>query len=59
MKILLLNAYFQPEQIAYSHLENDLLTAFSDAGITTHVITPIPTRGVSKEVRYKYKKNRS
>lgn len=58
MKILLLNAYFQPEQIAYSHLENDLLTAFSDAGITTHVITPIPTRGVSKEVRYKYKKNR-
>ena len=32
MKILFLNAYFKPEQIAFSHLENDLLEGIIAAG---------------------------
>ena len=59
MKILFLDAYFEPEQIAFTHLEKDLLEGLVAAGHEIEVICPTPTRGVSKEIAEKYKKIRS
>lgn len=54
----MLNAYFYPENIAFSHLEKDLLDAFVAAGFEIDVITPMPTRGISDEIRKQYKKKK-
>lgn len=56
MKILKLSPYFFPEQISSTHLTDDLHEAFEKNGFKVEVYTPIPTRGVSKEVRKKYSK---
>ncbi len=56
MKILKLSPYCDPEQVSSSHLTSDLNEAFIDAGFTIENYVPTPTRGVSKEVREKYKK---
>lgn len=56
MKVLFLNAYFNPEVIAFTHLENDLIEAFVGAGHEIDVICPIPTRGIDKKTVEKYKK---
>lgn len=58
MKVLIINAYFQPEQIAFTHLEKDLLDAFVNEGIQIEVITPIPTRGIDGETRQQYGKRK-
>ena len=58
MKILQLTAYFAPEQIASSHLSENRLQAFADAGFDVETYTPMPTRGVTEEVRNQCKKNR-
>ncbi len=58
MKILLLTAYYFPEQAASSYLANNIREAICDKGHTIDLYTPIPTRGVSKEVREEYKKKR-
>lgn len=55
MKILRLRAYYDPEKTAGIHLDHDLCKAFEDNKITYYTYTPIPTRGVSKEVRNEYK----
>lgn len=56
MKILFLNAYFYPEKIAYTHLEQDLIQGFLDAGHEIDVLCPVPTRGISPETVRKYAK---
>lgn len=56
MKILKLSAYHAPEQVSSSHLTADLNDAYLAAGFTIENYVPTPTRGVSKEVRAKYKK---
>ena len=56
MKILKLSPYCAPEQVSSSHLTADLNKAFLEAGFTIENYVPTPTRGVSKEVRDKYKK---
>lgn len=56
MNILFVNAYFKPEVIAFSHLENDLLESFTKAGHEIYVIAPTPTRGISAQERKKYAK---
>lgn len=56
MKILKLSPYCDPEQVSSSHLTTDLNEAFVAAGFTIENYAPTPTRGVSKEVRDKYKK---
>ncbi len=56
MRILKLSPYFFPEQISSTHLTDDLHEAFEKNGFKIEVHTPIPTRGVSKEVREKYSK---
>ena len=55
MKLLLLTPYFNPEQMASTHLDNNRYEAFAEAGIKMELYTPMPTRGISEEVRAKYK----
>lgn len=56
MKILKLSPYYAPEQISSSHLTRDLNEAYIRADITVENYVPTPTRGVSDEIRAKYKK---
>lgn len=56
MNILFLDAYHEPELIAYTHLEKDLIEGLIAAGHKVQVICPTPTRGINKEKREKYKK---
>lgn len=55
MNLLFLDAYFNPETIAYTHIENDLLEEFAKMKNMIQIICPIPTRGVSEQVREEYK----
>ena len=59
MRILFLDAYFEPEQIAFTHLEKDLLEGLIQAGHEVEIVCPTPARGVSAEVAKKYKKIKS
>lgn len=54
MRVLMLNAYFIPEQTAFTHLEQDLLDAFAAENFMVNVVTPVPTRGVDGKVRKEY-----
>lgn len=54
MKILLLPAYFRPEQIASSYLTENRNKAFADAGIKMLCYAPTPTRGIVPDDRKKY-----
>lgn len=56
MKILRLSSYYEPERVSSSHLSDDLDEALIKNGWTIENFVPTPTRGVSKEVRQKYKK---
>jgi len=56
MKILLLHAYFSPENTADLHLDCDRYEAFAKAGFSMLCFTPSPVRGVSNDVRKKYRK---
>ncbi|MGN0793734.1 MAG: glycosyltransferase family 4 protein [Aristaeellaceae bacterium] len=58
MRILFLNAYFQPETIAFSHLERDLIERLLAAGHELTVICPSPTRGVDAETVRAYRGRR-
>ena len=58
-KILELSPYFYPEQISSSHLSDDLNEAFSKAGFTQENFVPMPSRGVSDEVRKTYKEKKT
>ena len=51
MNILFLDAYFEPESIAFTHLENDLLNALTKTGHNIYIICPTPTRGIDDTVR--------
>lgn len=55
MKLLLLTPYFNPEQMASTHLDNNRYEAFAEAGIKMELYTPMPTRGISEAVRAEYK----
>lgn len=56
MKILLLPAYFYPEQAASSYLGDNIRQAFCESGAILDLYVPTPTRGISKKVRADYKK---
>ena len=55
MKILFLDAYFEPEKIAFTHLESDLLEQLSEEGNLVQVVCPVPTRGISADTAREYK----
>lgn len=59
MRILFLDAYFEPEQISSTHLEKDLLEALVNDGHDICVICPTPTRGLSKATIKEYRGIRS
>ena len=58
MKVLLLPAYFYPEQAASSYLGDNIRQAMCQAGSTLELYAPMPTRGISEEVREEYKKRK-
>ncbi|MBO4694002.1 MAG: glycosyltransferase family 4 protein [Clostridia bacterium] len=58
MKFLFLDAYFEPEQTSFTHLETDLIDYLTDVGNKIEIICPTPTRGVTQETRRKYKRKK-
>ena len=58
MKILYLPAYFKPELAASGYLAANRSEAFVAAGFEMLVYTPVPTRGVSDEVRKIYEERK-
>lgn len=55
MKILVLSAYYEPEVAASLYLASNLNEDLANSGFEVEVYTPMPTRGVSNEIRNKYK----
>lgn len=55
MRILYLPAYFTPETAASGYLGDNRNQAFADAGFVTITYAPTPCRGISKEVRKRYR----
>lgn len=58
MKILELPAYFYPERMSSSHLDDQLREAFAHAGIDMAIYCPTPTRNITAEERRTYKKKK-
>lgn len=56
MKLLEMFPYYEPEEVASSHLTKDLEEAFIHEGFDLEIITPTPCRCVTKDIREKYKK---
>ena len=54
MRILFLNAYFYPEEIASSYLGHNIREAFVKSGSSIVLFAPVPSRGVSDEIRRVY-----
>ena len=55
MKILLLPAYFTPELVSDTPLDNARYKAFAEAGFDMSLITSVPTRGVNENDKALYK----
>ncbi len=58
MKVLLLPAYFTPENMSSTSHDTNLQEDLAAEGVEMVVYTPTPTRNVSREVRNEYKKKR-
>lgn len=56
MKILLLPNYFTPERAASSYLGANIRDAYAKEGFEMVLYAPVPSRGVSDEVRAEYAK---
>lgn len=54
MKILLLPAYFFPELVSDTPLDDARYSAYAEADMEMVLFTSVPTRGVSKEDKKKY-----
>nr|WP_288723122.1 glycosyltransferase family 4 protein [uncultured Sellimonas sp.] len=59
MNLLFLDSYFEPETIAYTHLEKDLLEGLVKENNKIQIICPTPTRGVSAQIREEYRSRRN
>lgn len=55
MKIVILDAYYYPENIAFSHLEKDIIEGLIARGHAVSVVCPTPSRGLSDEEITRYK----
>ncbi len=58
MRVLAYSGYYTPEIAASMYLTEDIYKGIVDAGHTLDVYVPMPTRGISKSVRKKYKKKK-
>ena len=54
MKILFLPAYYYPEHVASSNLGDDLRKSLCDNGYEIVLYAPVPSRGVSNELRKEF-----
>lgn len=54
----MLPAYYYPEQAASPYLGNNIREAMCNAGFILDLYTPMPTRGVSEEIRVEYKERK-
>ena len=54
MKVLAYSCYYTPEIAASMYLTEDIYKGIVDAGHTIEVYVPMPTRGISEEVRNEY-----
>lgn len=59
MKVLFLPAYFYPEQAASSYLGINRFEAYQSEGIDMVVYAPMPSRGVSDEIRREYARKKT
>ncbi len=59
MKVLAFSCYYTPEIAASMYLTEDIYKGIVEAGNTLEVYVPMPTRGISKEVRNEYKKRKT
>ena len=59
MKILFLPVYTYPEQFSSSYLEQNLNDALAKKGFLMEAYAPTPSRGITNEVRVKYKKEKT
>ena len=58
MKILLLPSYFLPEGVSSPYISWNRNQAFADEGWNIVVYTPVPSRGITPEIRTEYKKKK-
>ena len=58
MRVLFLEAYFKPEKTSGAHIAEDVRVGLANKGHTMKIYAPVPTRGVSDEVRREYKKRK-
>ncbi|MBQ3053601.1 MAG: glycosyltransferase family 4 protein [Clostridia bacterium] len=56
MRILFLSNYFKPEIAASSYLGENIREAYAKEGFEMVLYTPVPSRGISDEVRAEYSK---
>ena len=56
MKILVLDAYFEPEITAFTHLEKDLIETAVNAGHEISIVCPSPSRAIDNATAKKYSK---
>lgn len=58
MKILIFNAYYEPEMIASRYLTSNLYEAMAEYGWHVDLYIPVPTRGVTDAVKDEYSKKK-
>lgn len=55
MKVLMLQGYYEPEAVSGLYLVTDLVDDLNKDEHIVDIVTPIPSRGISEEVRNQYK----
>lgn len=55
MKILVFNAYYEPEMIASRYLTTNLYEAMANYGWQVDLYVPYPTRGINEDVKKEYR----
>ena len=55
MKVLAFSSYYTPEIASSLYLNEDIYKGIVDAGYKLELYVPMPTRGISKELRREYK----
>lgn len=58
MRALVYSAYYEPEIASSLYLSTNLYEDLANAGIDIELFVPLPTRGVSDEIRSGYKKKK-
>lgn len=54
MKVLMLQGYYEPEVVSGLYLVTNLVEDLNKSDYIVDIVTPIPSRGISDEIRNKY-----